>query len=327
MKCKLALAILLMLSLTLVTSFCGLTQAQEQYSLDLEGITWNHSTISVLVIPQDGASWWNPSYLNATLRSIGEWNNAIQAFALNYSDFPYLSTLRMVPTVSHTLNYSFDVYVSWTRALSASTGEIGLTTTTYSSSGMIINSTITLAAEDSRGDVLNEVDMQNVALHELGHSLGLGHSNYSGDVMYPRCTLNHPVEGLSTLDLYGVSTVFQWMSNSPNHPYSPQQSSVTLPSSIQYRYLPISYENLPTPTLSPTPSPSPTLSPTPSPTLPSGLFQTLFTYGRILLTCILRFFLDPAILIPLLIAISAVLVTELLVARIIRKSNRKERLD
>jgi hypothetical protein len=324
MKCKPALAILLILSLTLVTSFCGLTQAQAQYSLDLEGITWNHSTISVLVVSQDGASWWKPSYLNATLRSIGEWNNAIQAFALNYSNFAYLSGLRMVPTVSRALNYSFDVYVSWTRALSASADEIGLTTTTYGSSGTIINSTISLAAEDSRGYVLNEVDMQNVALHELGHSLGLGHSSYSGDVMYPRLTLNHPVEGLSTLDLYGVSTVFQWMSNSSSRPYSPQQSSVTLPSSVQYLYLPISYGTLP----------PPTLSPTPSPTLPPGLSQTLSTYGQIaltfgqtLLTYILQFFLHLGILVSLLIAISAVLATEFLVARITHKSTRRERLD
>ena len=324
MKCKLALAILLILSLTLMTGFCGQVQAQAQYSLDLQGITWNHSTISVLVVPQDGASWWKPSYLNATLRSIAEWNNAIQAFALNYSNFAYLSGLRMVPTVSRALNYSFDVYVSWTRALSASADEIGLTTTTYGSSGIIINSTISLAAEDSRGDVLNEVDMQNVALHELGHSLGLGHSSYSGDVMYPRLTLNHAVEGLSTLDLFGVSTVFQWMSNSSSPSYSPQQSSVTLPSSVQYLYLPISYGNLP----------PPTLSPTPSPTLPSGLSQTLSTYGQTvltsgqtLLTYILQFFLHPGILISLLIAISAVLATEFLVARITHKSTRRERLD
>lgn len=323
MKCKPALAILLILSLALMTSFCGQVQAQAQYSLDLMRLTWNHSTISVLVVPQDSASWWNPSYLNATLRSIAEWNNAIQVFALNYSNFAYLSSLRMVPTVSHTMDYSFDVYVSWTRTGSSS-GEIGLTTTMYGSSGIIINSTISLAAEDLHGYVLNEIDMQNVGLHELGHSLGLRHSNYSGDIMYPTCALSHPVAELSTLDLYGVSIVFQWMSDSSNSPYRPQQSSVTLPSSIQYRYLPISYGTLP----------PPTLPPTSFPTLPPDLFKILFmcgqtalTFGQTLLTGILQFFLHPEILVPLLIAMSVVSVTEFLVRRIIHNSTRKELLD
>jgi hypothetical protein len=314
MKRKLALAILLILSMALATSFCGLTQAQAQYSLDLDGVTWNHSIIKVLVVPQDGASWWwKPSYLNSTLRSIGEWNNAIQAFALNYSSFSYLSGLRMVPTVSHVLNYSFDVYISWAQALSAGIDEIGLTAMTYTPSGRMINCTISLAAEDSQGIVLNEVDMQNVALHELGHSLGLGHSDYSGDVMYPRSTLNRPVDRLSTLDLYGISTVFEWISNSSKPAYSPQRSSVTLPSGIQYRYLPISYENVPPLTSSPTLSPS--------------LSQTLSTCVQTLLNYILRFFLHPLILTSFLIAIPALIVTEFLVRRIIHKSTVKERSD
>jgi hypothetical protein len=276
------------------------------------------------LVPQYGASWWNPSYLNATLRAISEWNNAIADFASNYTDYAYLSSLRMVPTVSQALTYSFDVYVSWTRALNSTADEIGLTKTMYSSSGIIINSTISLAAEDLRGNILNEIDMQNVALHELGHSFGLGHSSYSADVMYPTSTLNHPVKALSTLDLYGISTVFQWMSNSSGPPQSPQQSSVTLPLGIQYQYLPTSYGNLPSPTLSP--SSSPTLPSTLSQTL-STWIQTAQTFGQALLTYILQFFLQAEILIPLLIAMSALLITEFLIARIIHKSTQKENLD
>jgi hypothetical protein len=302
MKWKLVLGISVILSLALVASVLGVAQAQTGYSLGLQGITWNHSTISVLLIPQDSASWWRPFYLNATLRAVSEWNNAIEDFANNYSNFAYLSRLRMVPTTSYVLNSSFDVYVSWTET-SSNTGvdEIGSTQNVYESA-TIINSTISLAAKDSSGYVLNEVDMQNVALHELGHSLGLGHSSYVGDVMYTKYTPNQTVRGLSTLDLYGVARVFQWMSKSPqfNPVNNSQASSVTLPSSIPYLFLPISYENLPPLIVSPTPSPTP--------------YSSLLTYCLAVLTFIVRFILRPESLILLIIAISGLTVTEILVA-------------
>jgi hypothetical protein len=87
--------------------------------------------------------------------------------------------------------------------------------------------------------------MQNIALHELGHSLGLGHSNYTGDVMYPAYTLLGPADSISTLDVYGVATVFAWMLNpSKFYPVNEwlQSNSVILPSN-QYEYLPVSPQN------------------------------------------------------------------------------------
>jgi predicted Zn-dependent protease len=284
----------------LLVSVLGEAQAQTQYSINLQGLTWNHSTISVLVVPQDNASWWMPSYLNATLRAISEWDNAIVYFASNYSNFAYLSNLRMIPTISHAMNSGFDVYISWIETpLNTSSNELGDTQNVYEQPYTIIKSTITLAAEDSQGYVLNEFDMQNVALHELGHCLGLGHTSYSGDVMYPDYTPKQTVEALSTLDLYGVSTVFQWMSRSSQ--FNPV-SSVTLLSNIPYQYLPISNENLPPP------SSSSTLSLTP--------YQTVLTYIRALLIYILQFVLLPEFLIPLLVAISALVVTQILFARV-----------
>jgi predicted Zn-dependent protease len=306
MKWKQALSVSLILSLMLLVSVLGEAQAQTQYSLDLQGLTWNHSTISVLVVPQDNASWWKSSYLNATLRAISEWNNAIVYFARNYSNFAYLSSLRMIPTISHAMNSGFDVYISWIEtSLNTGANEIGDTQTVYEQPYTIIKSTITLAAKDSQGYVLNEADMQNVALHELGHSLGLGHSSYLGDVMYPHYTPKQTVEGLSTLDVYGVSTVFQWMSKSSQ--FNPV-SSVTLPSNIPYQYLPISNENLPPPSSTPSPTP----------------YQTVLTYIRTLLTYILQFFLRPEFSIPLLIAILALLVTEFVVATHRRRKEPQE---
>jgi hypothetical protein len=199
------------------------------------------------------------------------------------------------------MNSGFDVYISWTEKPPSAADEIGYTNTLYKvPSRIIINSTIDLASETLQGYVLNEVDMQNIALHELGHSLGLGHGNFTDDLMYPRYTLNplNQVQELSTLDLYGVSTVFQWMPNS-SYAYSPQQSSVTLPSSIPYRYLPISNEDLP------------------SATPYSSLWQTLLTYVQKLINYTIDLVSRPEVL-TILIVMLVLLVTAFLFARLQR---------
>ncbi len=282
MKWKAVVAVSLILGLMFAISNFSEAQMQVQYSLDLEGVTWNHSTLSVLIIPQENESWWKSSYLNATLRAIDEWNHAIMDFVSNYSDFEYLSRLRMVPTVTHALDSGFDVYISWTEeSLNASADEIGDTRIAYGLPCTMINATVSLAAKTLQGYVLNEVDMQNVALHELGHSLGLGHSDYVDDIMYPVYTPREAVRELSTLDIYAVSMVSEWMSKYTQfNPTSscPQTSSVTLPSSIPYQYLSISYGDLP----------------------PVPLSQTPLDY-------ILQFILRPEFLIPLLIAVTTLI--------------------
>jgi predicted Zn-dependent protease len=250
MKCKQILSVLLFLILIFALSEFSQAQAQVNHSLELQQITWNHSTISVLIIPQENESWWNPSHLNATLRAICEWNQAIQDFTSNYTDYAYLSKLRMTPTVAYTMDSGFDVYVFWSETPSRVADEVGYTKTFYNvDSRSIKNSTINLASKLLQGLYsLNEIEMQNVVLHELGHSLGLGHSNFTEDLMYPIFSMNplNRVQALSTLDLYGVSAVFQWMSNSSNSLYSSHESSVTLPSKVAYRYLPIFNADLPT---------------------------------------------------------------------------------
>ncbi|HLN46577.1 MAG TPA: matrixin family metalloprotease [Candidatus Sulfotelmatobacter sp.] len=231
-------------------SFVG-AQTEQVYTLDLLGPTWDHSTISVLIIPSFNESWWNPVYLNSTLRAINQWNEAISYFAANYTDYAYLSRLKMELTVSNLTISGFDVTISWVEKFGNVTCEAGLARTTYENATLIRNSTIALAIYDCQDRVLSETDTQNVAVHEIGHGLGLGHGNASGDQMYPALSLDSPLRKISTLDVYGLATVFGWMANSTEYNATnqgPDVSSVMLPPNIPYEYLPVSEGNVPPPT-------------------------------------------------------------------------------
>jgi hypothetical protein len=245
---KQLLAVLLILGLSLSQAALAGAQTETSYTLDLQGSTWDHSTITVLIVAAYNESWWNPAYLNASLHAISEWNQALSYFASNHSDFAYLSRLRMTALVSNSTIEGFDAYISWIEQFGNVTCEAGLTRTAYMpTSNIIITSQITLSANDCRGNVLSQTDEQNVALHELGHCLGLGHSNYTDDLMYYAYSLGGSIRAISTLDAFGVGTVFRWMANSQEYSAENQGQpidSVSLASS-EYEYQPISEKDLP----------------------------------------------------------------------------------
>jgi hypothetical protein len=222
---------------------------QDDVTLDLQHFTWNHADLRVLVITEKNASWWRSYYVDSARRAVGIWNDAFQEFAANYSDFAYIKALSMTPTFSDTVQTGFDIYVSWTtEPISGGGDNVGLSLT-YSVSGIVVNSSVSLAVDNSLGIALDEVEIQNIALHELGHSLGLNHCSSVGDIMYPASLLGTPAQGVSTLDTCGVAKVFGWLSNSSKLTASssewPPVSSVHSPSDVAYGFLPLSSANLP----------------------------------------------------------------------------------
>lgn len=222
-------------------------QIADHYSLGIQGSAWNRTMLSALIVPAYNESWWNLNYLNSTLRAIGQWNDASADFSSNYSDYSYLSSVSIHTIIASETQPDFEIYINWTQfPLSNTADEVGLTQTFVDNRNTIINSTISLATHTNHGDALSEGDAQNIALHELGHGLALGHSNYTGDLMYPTYTLRSPAQSVSTLDCYGVATMFGWLRNPAEfYPLSGwlKQNYVTLPSYITFQFLPVSPQN------------------------------------------------------------------------------------
>jgi len=194
------------------------------------GGSWTSPAITILIVPQTAQPWFRASYTFDVNHAISRWAQSIVAYTDAYgsSYLRKLSFTTCVSGVNESLCGSPDIQVQFTQSFGGSgSSGLGVTSIRISPNHIFIApTTTTLAAADPSGNLqLTDTDMINIASHEFGHALGLDHATTSltSDGTFELMFLSYgqnvgnlanSLEAPSTLDLYALSYVYDWLATS-----------------------------------------------------------------------------------------------------------------
>ena len=214
-------------------------------SIDLEGFRWNSFPLRVLV---DMNAWSTPDYAAAVHEALDDWLRSIWNYTSSFNDTS-LTMIRFafyVSDINRTDNYNALVTFAAGEIITGSE-TVGLTTARWNNQTHEPISPVTVNIT-TYSATASHLFVRNVAMHEFGHMLGLGHASSQNTVNGPELmyyvSSRNGILFPSTLDVYGLTLLYRGM----------YDQTVQLPADIPYKVLsegtvppatPNFWENLP----------------------------------------------------------------------------------
>ena len=222
----------------------------------LEGPKWPDGTVTVQLslgnanqTLSDGNTNWN----SAVAPALDMWNQVMGRVQLN-------GVMNSSAPVSQGDHVNSLAFASTFFGYSFGSNTLAITGYSYSGSTMIEADTLFNTAwtwDSYRGPLQSAMDIQRVALHEVGHAIGLNHSAAAGAIMNAYVGNQYT---LSSDDIAGVQALYGAPTGSP----TPTPTATATPPPTPTATPTSTPTSTPTPTPTATPSPSATPTPTPA---------------------------------------------------------------
>lgn len=193
----------------------------------LEEFRWTSFPLNVYV---DMNSWTVPDYAVAVREALDDWVRSIWNYTQAYNaSLPVINYAFYVSNVNATDHY--DVVFTFTPdKMPPTSNTVGLTTYNWNPITHTPLAPITINVTTSSGKAEN-LFVKNVAMHEFGHALGLGHAYSSNTLNGPELmyytSSNSEIVYPSTLDIYALTNLY-------DNKFS---QNVQLPSNIPFEML------------------------------------------------------------------------------------------